>query len=144
MNARRRGIAVRMAILLAFLLTVIVPPVMAQSQNITGIVVDASGGLVPAASVKIEDVAKGGTARETSTDESGRFQAMNIQPGRYVISVEKSGFKKAEITVTLDVNTKLDVGQIALAVGNVTEAVSVEAESSPLVATNTCRQGVPG
>ena len=126
-----------MAILLAFLLTVIVPPVMAQSQNITGIVVDASGGLVPAASVKIEDVAKGGTARETSTDESGRFQAMNIQPGRYVISVEKSGFKKAEITVTLDVNTKLDVGQIALAVGNVTEAVSVEAESSPLVATNT-------
>ena len=119
------------AILSAFLLVLIAQPVMAQSQNISGTVVDASGGIIPGAAVKIMDVAKGGTARQTSTDNSGRFQAIDIQPGRYLISVEKTGFKKAEVTLTLDVNSKMDVGQIKLEVGNVTEAVSVEADTIP-------------
>ena len=66
------------------------------------------------------DAAKGGIARQTNTDQSGRFQAIDIQPGKYVITVEKTGFKKAEVAVTLDVNAKLDVGQIKLEVGNVT------------------------
>jgi hypothetical protein len=110
---------------------------MAQSQNISGTVADASGGLIPGAAVKITDAAKGGTAREVNTDDSGRFQAINIQPGRYVISVEKTGFKKTEVTVTLDVNSKMDVGQIKLEVGNVTEAVSVDAAASALVTSNT-------
>ena len=67
----------------------------------------------------------------------GRFQAIDIQPSSYVISVEKTGFKKAELPLTLDVNSKMDVGQISLEVGNVTEAVSVNADSTPLVTTNT-------
>jgi hypothetical protein len=87
--------------------------------------------------VKITDAAKGGTAREVSTDNAGRFQAINIQPGKYVISVEKSGFKKTDLAVTLDVNSKMDVGQIKLEVGNVTEAVSVDATASALVTSNT-------
>ena len=56
------------------------------------------------------DAAKGGVARQTNTDNMGRFQAIDIEPGSYVIGVEKTGFKKSELTVTLDVNTKLDVG----------------------------------
>ena len=136
MNPRRSWI-VKIAILLAFLLTLIAQPMMAQSQNISGTVLDASGGIVPDAAVKIMDVAKGGTARETSTDNSGRFLAIDIQPGIYRISVEKAGFKKAELTLTLDVNSKMDVGQIKLEVGNVTEAVSVNAETTPLVTSNT-------
>src|SRR5450631_10752 len=112
MNARSSWSSVTIAILAAFLLALIAQPVMAQSQNITGAVVDASGGMVPDAAIKITDAAKGGIARQTSTDNSGRFLAINIQPGRYVISVEKTGFKKAEVTITLDVNSKMDVGQI--------------------------------
>jgi Carboxypeptidase regulatory-like domain/TonB-dependent Receptor Plug Domain len=137
MSAKGRWICIRLAILLALLLTVMAPSVMAQSQNITGTVVDATGAVVPAASVKVDDIAKGGTVRETTSDDAGRFQAINIQPGRYKITVEKTGFKKAELDVTLDVNAKLDVGTIALAVGNMTEAVSVEAEATPMVTTNT-------
>jgi hypothetical protein len=125
------------AIVLAFLLVLVAPVVRAQTQNISGTVVDASGGVIPGATVKITDAAKGGVARETTTDESGRFQAINIQPGQFVISVEKTGFKQAEIRITLDVNAKLDVGQIRLQVGNVSEVLSVAAEATPLVTVNT-------
>jgi hypothetical protein len=109
---------------------------MGQSQNISGNVVDATGGTVPGAAVKITDVAKG-DSREVATDNLGRFQAIGIQPGRYLISIEKAGFKKAERTVTLDVNAKLDVGQIELAVGSTSDAVTISAEAAPAVTTNT-------
>lgn len=124
------------AVCTAFVLVLSAAPAMAQSQNISGTVVDATGGVVPEAAVRIDDVAKGGIARETTTDQAGRFQAINIVPGHYLISIEKSGFKKTQRTVTLDVNTKLDIGQIRLEVGNVSESVSVEADT-PVVTTNT-------
>ena len=113
MNPRRSWDSVKIAILSAILLAVIAQPAMAQSQNITGAVVDASGGVVPDAAIKIVDAAKGGTARQTTTDNSGRFLAIDIQPGIYRISVEKTGFKKAEVTLTLDVNSKMDVGPVS-------------------------------
>jgi hypothetical protein len=137
MNVKNSLYSLKIALLTAFLLMMMTQPMMAQSQNISGTVVDATGAMIPAAAVKIVDAAKGGTARQVSTDNSGRFQAIDIQPGSYVISVEKTGFKKAELTLTLNVNSKMDVGQIRLEVGNVTEAVSVDAAATPLVTSNT-------
>src|SRR5438270_13038603 len=133
----RSGSSVKITILSTILLGLAAQPMMAQSQNISGTVIDASGGLIPGAAVRITDVAKGGTARQATSDNSGRFQAIDVQPGRYLISVEKTGFKKAELNVTLDVNSKMDVGQIKLEVGNVSEAVSVDAATTPLVTSNT-------
>ena len=120
-----------------FVLVLAQQPLMAQSQTIGGRVVDPTGATVPDAAVTIEDVVKGGIARQTVTNPEGQFQAISIEPGRYSISVEKAGFKKAQVTVTLDVNTKLDVGQITLQVGNVSDVVSVTAEATPLVTVNT-------
>jgi hypothetical protein len=136
MSARNSRRSVQVAILSAFLLVLIAQPMMAQSQYISGTVVDPTNAVVPQASVKIVDAAKGNTVREISTDISGRFQAIDIEPGRYTINVEKTGFKKAQITVTLDVNTKLDVGQVLLTVGSLTDVVSVEADATPVVTTN--------
>ena len=121
----------------ACLLTLFAQPAMAQSQYISGTVVDASGGIVPDAAVSIQDAVKGGPARQINTDTAGHFQVIDVEPGRYTISVEKTGFKKSQVTVTLDVNTKLDVGTIKLAVGNLTDVVSVEADATPVVTTNT-------
>lgn len=135
-NARCRGTKIVLAIFLPLLLMFLAQPLMAQSQNISGNVVDASGGTVPGAAVKILDVTKG-NARDVTTDNLGRFQAIGIQPGKYLITVEKAGFKKAERTVTLDVNAKLDVGQIELAVGATSDAVTISAEAAPMVTTNT-------
>jgi Carboxypeptidase regulatory-like domain/TonB-dependent Receptor Plug Domain len=136
MKVRSSWNTVQSAILSAFLLMAIAPAMMAQSQNISGTVVDATGGIVPGAKVEITDAAKGGTARQATTDNLGRFQAIDIEPGRYVISVEKTGFKKAQVTVTLDVNTKLDIGQVRLDVGSVTDVLSISAEATPLITTN--------
>ena len=118
------------------LVLVLSPRVMAQSQYISGTVVDQSGAVVRGAQVKIEDEAKKSVAREVTTDENGRFQPLNLQPGPYLITVETAGFKKAQNRVVLDVNTKLDVGQIVMEVGKMTQEVAV-AEMVPLVQTNT-------
>ena len=125
------------AILSLFLLAMMASPLMAQSQNISGTVVDESGAVIPGAEVKITDVAKGTLARETSSDEAGVFRAVNMIPGRYLIAVEKTGFKKSELTVTLNVNAKLDVGQMKLSLGQVTEVLSVNETAVPVVTTNT-------
>src|ERR1035438_686527 len=77
MKLKRSWSSMKIAIFSAILLALIAQPIVAQSQNISGSVVDASGGIVPGAAVKITDVAKGGTARQTSTDNAGRFQAMD-------------------------------------------------------------------
>jgi hypothetical protein len=135
-NQRSRSARIAFGILLSLLLMLCMQTLMGQSQNISGNVVDATGGTVPGAAVKITDVAKG-DSREVATDNLGRFQAIGIQPGRYLISIEKAGFKKAERTVTLDVNAKLDVGQIELAVGSTSDAVTISAEAAPAVTTNT-------
>ena len=136
-NARCRSARIATAVFFSLLLMLLAQPLMAQSQNISGTVVDASGGSIPGATISVNDVAKGGTARQTTTDNLGRFQAINIQPGRYVVSIEKTGFKKAEVPIQLDVNAKLDIGDVKLDVGSLTDTVSVVAEASPEVTVNT-------
>lgn len=132
-----KGARIVIAIFSFLIVTMISRPLMAQSQYISGTVVDSSGAVVPEASVKIQDAVKGDVARQATTDSTGRFRAMGVEPGKYTITVEKSGFNKAQMTVTLDVNTKLDVGQISLTVGNLADVVNVEADATPLVTTNT-------
>jgi hypothetical protein len=128
----------RIVSVLLFCATIFVPSLLAQSQNISGTVVDATGATVPGAAVQISDIAKGDeTVREVTTDESGRFQAINLQPGRYRIRIEKAGFRKIELTTTLDVNAKVDLGQVSLEVGTVAEVTTVTSDVTPLVTTNT-------
>lgn len=133
-----RGSGRAPAVFLVLLLAIVfAQPGAAQSQYIAGSVADPTGAVVPGASVKVTDVAKGSVARETVTDSMGRFVAINIQPGTFMITVEKTGFKTAEATVKLDINAKLDVGVITLAVGAMAEVVSISADATPLVTTNT-------
>jgi hypothetical protein len=134
--SKRNG-DLKIAILSLFLLLLMPLALNAQSQNIGGTVVDPTGAIVPGATVKITDAAKGTIARETSTDDAGRFLAISIEPGKYLVSIEKVGFKKSEVPLTLDVNAKVDIGQIKLDVGQVSDVVSVAGEAVPVVQTNT-------
>jgi hypothetical protein len=123
-------------VLAAVLVLCLVPSMMAQSQFISGTVVDSSGAVVTGAKIDVTDAAKETLVRTLTTDEQGRFQAMNLQPGKYSISAEKAGFKKATVTILLEVNTKLDLGQLKLEVGEITAEVAVTAET-PVVQVNT-------
>jgi len=125
-------------LILAVLLALpLMPAVYGQAQLIGGTVVDQSGGVLPGATVQVIDQVKTALVREMVTDDAGRFQALNVQPGLYTIKVELTGFQTLNLSdVKLDVNAKLDVGKLTMKVGEVATVVSVTGEI-PMVQTNT-------
>jgi len=104
--------------------------VAAQTQittgTIQGTVSDANGAAVPGASVEIKNVDTNLTKTTTSDDE-GRFVALQLPPGRYTVTVTKTGF------ATLVVNqADLTVGQamnlpLAMKISSVQETVTITA-----------------
>src|SRR6476469_2939134 len=111
-------------------------PALAQEQtgSITGIVKDTSGAVLPGVTVEAKSLATGAIASTTVTDGSGAFRFIGLRPGKYEVTAKLQGFTPAKME-----NIDLRLGQIltvdlALAVGGVTETVSVTAES-PIIAT---------
>lgn len=112
----------------------------AQTGTIQGILIDSSGAAIPNAKVTATDVAKQLTARETETDTNGNFYLRNLLPGGYALKIEASGFKALERTgLQLDQNQIMDLGQVAMTVGQVSDSVTVEA-AVPLVDTSTANK----
>src|SRR5205809_4016047 len=60
--------------------------------TISGSVSDATGALIPGASVTIKNVDTGLT-REVMSDEQGRYTAPNLPVGSYEVQVSLSGFR---------------------------------------------------
>src|SRR5437588_11127714 len=56
------------------------------SGSLTGVVKDASGGVVPGASAVLTDQEKG-FKYEAKTDTEGRYVLRNLPPGRYSLAV---------------------------------------------------------
>ncbi|MDQ2774629.1 MAG: TonB-dependent receptor [Acidobacteriota bacterium] len=138
MNLSRSYRAMKiLAIVLAFfLLTLSTQTLMAQSQNVGGTVIDTSGAVIPEAAVKITDLGKDEVIRQTTSDNTGRFQAIDIQPGKYLVTIEKAGFKTTEVKITVDVNMKVDIGKIRMDVGQVDQVMSVS-DVAPSIETST-------
>jgi hypothetical protein len=110
-------------------------PALVQAQElrgkITGRVTDASGAVIPGASVKVTDVARA-TSVTLVTNEEGLFDAPYLLPGTYQVAVELAGFKKAlEDNVRVAINDTRALN-IKLDVGTATETVSVTETASPL------------
>ena len=119
------------------LLLAILLPVAAAGQetrgNINGIVRD-SGGVVPAATVRITNTATSQT-QQLVTNSSGYFEAVLLNPGTYEVRVELQGYKtltqsgiSLAVGQTVNLTLTLDVGQLA-------EEVTVVAQSALLDAT---------
>lgn len=109
------------------------------SGSILGEVRDSTGAAVPEARVTVTNLDKN-TVQEYVSDLSGMFNAPFLTPGRYIVGVEKNGFKKAasaEIKLNVDAHVRAD---FALEVGNVTESVTVSA-ASPLVKSESAELG---
>src|SRR5581483_1264374 len=104
----------------------------AQSKPVTGTVVDPSGSAIPGAAVAITDINKNQVVKTTSTDANGRFSELDIEPGRYSVSIEKPGFKKTTISFDVDVNRQVALGNITLAVGEVNQTIAVNEVAPPI------------
>src|SRR5262245_37671811 len=87
-----------------------------SSGSIAGTVVDPQQAAVANASVNLIEAEKKITLSAKS-DAEGRFVFPNVLPGKYTLTVESPGFKKAERRdLTLLANDKISAGTIALEV----------------------------
>lgn len=107
--------------------------------TITGHVVDPTGAAVPNVSIQAKNVDTNEVAT-TTTDSSGTYTIPFLRPGNYVLAVEAAGFKKYNRE-----GLRLNVGQTAgidiqLEVGQLTDAVTVTAET-PLLQTEKADRG---
>ena len=113
---------------------------LAMSQNvsaqerfstITGTVVDTTGAPVPGATVTLTNLDTQRIITRT-TDSGGNYAAREIEPGRYSIKYELTGFSTVEVAdVNLLLGKSLKI-PATLAVGAVTETIQVIGES-PLI-----------
>jgi outer membrane receptor protein involved in Fe transport len=105
-------------------------PASLRAQNISsaelhGTVHDASGAVIPNATVTIVDASKGFT-RTTTSDGQGEYQLLLLPPGTYVLTVTSPGFAKlTESNVVLTVGERAEL-RLSLAVGG-SETVNVTA-----------------
>ncbi len=105
-------------------------PAFAQFERaqVSGTVKDQQGGVVPGATVTATNL-QTQAVRTTVTDASGYYTFANLTPGRYTLSSELQGFKKAvrdDVQVDAAGAVTLD---FALTTGSLTEEVTVTAES---------------
>ncbi len=99
--------------------------------SLVGTVTDQTGAAIPSASVTATSEGTN-ASRTAATDDSGRYSLSNLPPGNYLIEVTATGFKKFESkTNRIQINsvTRTD---IALALGDVSESVTVVGDAATL------------
>ena len=100
---------------LAGLAAILLLPAAATAQltrgSIAGTARDASGAVVPGATVAVINVATNAT-HTVVTDAQGFYRVPALEPGRYTVTTELSGFRKVEqrdVDVRPALETPLDV-----------------------------------
>jgi hypothetical protein len=107
--------------------------------EITGRVVDASGGRLPGVTVTATNIATG-VGIPTTTNAEGDYAIPFLNPGTYTVTGELTGFKKvARENVEVRVGDKIGL-DLTMEVGKMEETVTVTAET-PLLETQSGNQG---
>jgi uncharacterized protein YfaS (alpha-2-macroglobulin family) len=100
------------------------------STGVAGTVTDASGAVVPRASITLREKASGKT-RNLAAGEDGRFSLAGLSAGNFEIQVMSPGFRTSARQVLLTAGDRA-VFSVALEIGAVTEAVEVMAAAPML------------
>src|SRR5437016_1822722 len=116
-----------------FLATLTVAAAFAQSSgSISGTVQDSHGGVIQAGAVTVSN-RLGGVNQTARTNSEGNFVFPQLPPGTYTVAAEMAGFKKSEKKdVVLPAASRVNVGNMVLEVGNVSETITVAAEAGQL------------
>ena len=97
--------------------------------SISGRVTDSSGAIITGAMVELTSNEQG-TVTTAITNDAGLYLFPTVQPGLYHISVQREGFKLAELTrITVNVGDHLE-NNFKLEVGSVRDEVTVESTAS--------------
>jgi hypothetical protein len=122
-------------ILVTLVCAALAVPSTAGAQAVTGTLLgninDSSGAVVPGVTVTATEVGTD-TSRTAVTNEGGHYFFSSLKNGIYTVSAELQGFRKViRQNVRVDVNTTIRV-DLVLELGNVTEAITVGAETPVL------------
>ena len=110
-----------------------------ETARITGTVADATGAVIPGATVTFIHTATNAEA-EAETGATGQYVSPPLRIGQYRIEVSADGFKRAVRTgVVLQVQQTATL-DFSMELGAVTESIDVTADA-PLLATTEATQG---
>jgi hypothetical protein len=123
--------------LVSVILFLLLVPTWAAAQGlgtIAGVVKDASGAVLPGATVEVASPALIEKARMAVTNESGQYTIISLPPGIYTVTFTLPGFsttRREGVQMLANFTAKVDA---EMKVGGVAETVDVTAET-PLVDT---------
>jgi Carboxypeptidase regulatory-like domain len=111
--------------------------------SIRGTVTDPTGAAVPGVTLTATNMATNASKQVTSGDD-GTYNFLELAIGDYSVKAEKGGFQTFSVArVHLDVNT-VYVQDIKLEIGNVSQAITVEASSAQVETSTTQLSTVVG
>ncbi|HEV2273001.1 MAG TPA: carboxypeptidase regulatory-like domain-containing protein [Acidobacteriaceae bacterium] len=91
--------------------------------SVAGVVTDQSGSVIANANVEITSLATNVT-RKAVTSSTGEFDFLALQPGKYSIAAEQSGFERLTQTFEIAVGQRLELN-LSLKVGAASQSVTV-------------------
>lgn len=100
--------------------------------DLTGVVTDPTGAVVPNVEVRLKDLQKGETY-ETKTNDAGVYRFSLLSSGSYEVDIDASGFQPIGRTTTVNIGQITSL-EMKLALKSTTERVVV-VEQAPLVET---------
>ena len=108
------------------------------SANLTGIVTDPAGAIVPGAQATLRN-AETGDLRKTVTNPEGRYNFSQVPPATYTLAVTQPGFRTSiQNRVGLTANQSMELN-VALQFGSVTESIEVNS-AAPILDTQTSNE----
>jgi len=103
--------------------------------SVFGTVTDPSGAALPKASIIVTSVERASSTKGV-TNDSGNYSVAQLLPGHYTVKAEAPGFRSSSVTdvpVHVDQTSRVD---LRLAIGMVTEGITVSAKDVPLLKTD--------
>ncbi len=107
--------------------------------DILGTVTDATGAVVPNATITLVNMGTQAT-QETHSGSAGEFTFTQLQPGNYSVKVEAHGFKTFQaddVAISATERRRVDA---VLTLGQASETIKVSAENAPVLQTDSAVQ----
>lgn len=126
--------ASRLLCLTVTLCSLLAPAFGQQTATISGTVADSSGAGVPGAAMTLTNQETGVVAINSRSGTGGGFSFPAVPaPATYSISVQVNGFSRLEQkNIVVTEGERRAVGTLMLAVGSMTDSVSVQAAATPV------------
>ena len=106
------------------------------SSSLQGVVVDPADAAVAGAPLTLTNNDTKAT-RTATTDHTGTYRFQQVDPGTYSLNVRANGFKAAtESGIIISAQETHNAGKLILALGSVSESISVTAEMAQIQLTS--------